>query len=354
MSKKPGISFDDLAVRHSEHVQELQSQLKDMEGVLSGYRKEHGKLESFFGNLKLAIKPVVPLPSLSVPKSEKVSSPCVAVMQISDGHMGSVQMADEIEGFGEFSPEICEARQVDFVNRFVEWIFMHRQSYTINEVAVLVTGDLISGDIHQELSVTNAFPVPVQCVRAAEVLTKQIGLVAPHFEKITVHFIVEDNHARLTRKPQAKEAGYNSLNYVVGKIAEIYLSKHDNVEFNLYPQYEKVVRVSTLQYLISHGHGLVGWMGIPWYSITRHVGKEATARMQVIMGDITRAKDVGFHKYVFGHWHTPFNHPLYSCSGSVQGTDAFDHKMGRHADPSQSAWIIHPVKGEFNRINFTL
>jgi hypothetical protein len=65
-------------------------------------------------------------------------------------------------------------------------------------------------------------------------------------------------------------------------------------------------------------------------------------------------RQVGFHKFVFGHFHYPINTPHYSCSGSTQGTDAYDHQNGRHSDPSQSAWIIHPTLGEFDRIDFNL
>jgi DNA repair exonuclease SbcCD nuclease subunit len=76
--------------------------------------------------------------------------------------------------------------------------------------------------------------------------------------------------------------------------------------------------------------------------------------MQIIMNENMKAKEIGFHKYIFGHYHTPFNHPLYSCCGSVSGTDAYDHKSGRYSDPSQSAWMVHPKHGEFDRTDFNL
>jgi len=348
------INENELREQQSEIVQELRSQIAQQDTVLDGYKKAHGKLEDFFARLSSAILPVLPLESVYEKGSGKVGSPCAAVMRISDGHMGSVQLPDEIEGFGEFNPELCRSRQVDYAQRFCKWVDVNRGAYQIDEVHVIVTGDLISGDIHEELRVTNAFPTPVQCVRAAEVLVEQIRIVAADFASVVVHFLVEDNHARLTQKPQAKEAGYNSLNYVVGKMAEIYLSKIENVEFNIYPQYEKVIHVLNRQYLIAHGHGIRGWMGIPWYSIERHVGKEAKNRLQIIMDDVTRAKDIGFHKYLFGHYHTYFETDLYSCCPSVSGTDAYDHKNGRHAAPGQSSWLVHPKHAEFNWINFNL
>ena len=350
MAKKVG----DLREERSELVTVLRSQIAEQDIVLEAYKKSHGQLEDFFEKVSLAIRPIIPLTNVFEKGSGKVDSPCLAVMRISDGHMGAVQLPDEIEGFGEFNPELCRSRQIDYAHRFCKWVDVNRGAYQIDEVAVIITGDLISGDIHDELRVTNAFPTPVQCVRAAEVLAEQMRIVAADFERVTVHFLVEDNHARLTKKPQAKEAGYNSLNYVVGKLAEVYLTNIDNLEFNIYPQFEKVVHCLSRQYLISHGHGIRGWMGVPWYGIERHVGKEAKNRLQIIMDDITRAKDVGFHKYIFGHLHTYFETEMYSCCPSVSGTDAHDHHNGRHGVPGQSAWLIHPKHAEFNWINFKL
>ena len=84
------------------------------------------------------------------------------------------------------------------------------------------------------------------------------------------------------------------------------------------------------------------------------IGKEAKARLQIIMDDKSKADAIGFHKFVFGHYHTFFETDLYSCCPSVSGTDAYDHKSGRHSDPGQSAWIVHPKLKEINFNNFRL
>lgn len=342
----------ELRGRHNEELQELHRQLKQKDAALREYRKEHGKLEVFFRQVRDNIKPISALPK--VYRAEKAERPVQTVMHITDSHMGSVQDANEIEGFNAFSPEICEKRCIGFARGFLEWNAMLRNSYTVNECSVLMTGDLISGDIHDELRITNAFPSPEQVVQAARLHAKQIALLAPHFEKVTVEFLTEDNHARLTKKPQAKEAGTNSMNYLVGVLLQTYLQNIENIEFNLHAMNSKVVHVGKRNYLLKHGHDIRGWMGVPWYGIERMAGKEITARNQLIMQDYDTAREIGFDKMVHGHFHTPFDHPLYMAGGSVSGTDAFDHKNGRHADPSQSAWAVHPKYGEFNRINFQL
>jgi len=349
-----GISEEHLRAKHSEEAEELRRMLAEKDAILTSYRKEHGKLQVFFDSVKNQIKPLTPLKPAVIKKAS--GSPIVPVAHITDTHMGAVQHPHEIEGFNAFDPGICEKRSIDYIQKFIGWVEMHRTAYNIRECVVLMTGDLISGDIHDELKITNAFPSPVQVVKAAQLHAQQIGLLAAYFDKVTVEFISEDNHSRLTKKPQAKEAGYNSMNYLVGILCQTYLLEHKNVDFRIHPMLEKVVDVNGRKYLVCHGHNVKGWMGVPWYGIERKVGKEAQSRLQLMMQEVSieRAKDIGFHKYVFGHFHTAFDSHLYTCGASLSGTDAYDHQAGRYSPPGQSAWMVHPKHGEFNRINFWL
>src|SRR5574343_1341159 len=201
------ISEGELKGKHNEEIQQLHRELEEKESSLREYRKEHGKLEVFFNRVINHVGPVTPLKSVlkQIQKNcnNKTDTPVIPVMQITDSHMGAVQEADEIEHFNEFSPEIYVRRNLGFCKSFIEWVTLHRNAYNIKECHVIFTGDLISGDIHDELRTTNAFPAPEQVVRAATVHAKQIALLAPFFEKVTVEFLTEDNHSRLTKKPQA-------------------------------------------------------------------------------------------------------------------------------------------------------
>lgn len=355
-----GIAVDDLRVKLSEHTKELERQLKEKDQLIENYRKDHGALEVFFDRVIRSVSPISQLPNVYDPKygKLKVDSPVVAVAQFSDWHTGEIQEPNEIEGFNAYSPEIQD-RRIDRMDEvFLNWVDYHRHAYRIDEHAILATGDLISGDIHDELRVTNAYPVPEQIVQAAQKLSRTVALRASHFAKVTVEFVSEDNHARLTKKPQAKEAGKNSYNYLVGVLAKEYLSRLSNVEFNIYPAFEKVVDVNGTKYLIGHGHGIIGWMGTPWYSIERKIGREQKARMDIIMNDreneLRRLKEIGFNKYIFGHWHTYFDNDSYACSASLSGTSAYDHQNGRHGRPGQSSWMVHSKRGEFDKIPIKL
>ena len=347
-------TIDEFRSENSEQVLELQAQLLEKDRILEAYKRGHGQLEVFFNSMESSIKAIKPKPVIYVPGTAVGKSKVEAVMQITDGHMGAVQDANEIEGFNAFNPDLCRSRQVDFASRFCKFVDRMRSGYPIKKCNVLVTGDLISGDIHRELQVTNAFPVTVQVVKAADVLVEQLAIVCQDFEEVVVHFIGEDNHGRLTKKPEAKQAGLNSLNYLVGVLAKAYLRDFCNLKFFIYPMHEKVVTCLNRNYLIAHGHGIRAWMGIPWYSVERRSAKEAQARMQLIMNHKLKMAEVGFHKMVAGHFHTDIDTDLYAFGPSVQGTDAYDHQCGRYSVAGQVAWLIHEHHGDFARVNFKL
>jgi len=341
-----------LKSEYSEKSVELKRQNAELKTVLQSYRREHGRLEVFFEQVIEAIQPIAPMRPVKFDSGN--TTPVVPVLHLTDLHVGAVQDPNEIEGFNAYSPEVSERRLNDLTSRWLKWTEYQRKAYTINDAAIIITGDLISGDIHEELRTTNAYPSPVQVAEASRLIAAVIASISPYFHSVAIHFISEDNHSRLTKKPQAKEAGLNSLNYLVGKMIEAYVKDLSNVKMNIYPMLEKVINVNDRLYLITHGHTVKGWMGVPWYGVERKIGKESQSRLHLIMQEVERAREIGFHKYVFGHFHTPIDTPLYSCGASLQGTDAYDHQAGRYANPGQSAWLVHPRNGEFNRINFNL
>jgi len=349
--KKPRVSRIDSVIREidpDEEILSLRSQLKDRDRRLAAYKQDTGDLRGFFRDIALAIEAIRPAKTVyrKPLKKSKVSSPISACFHDTDGHMGAVQDKDEIEGINEFSPEICRARKMYAAQKFLEWVEVERSGHTIPEAVWINTGDNISGDIHDELKITNAFPAPVQVVEAGLLLADQVALIAPHFEIVRVEMPSEDNHGRLTKKPQAAQAGYNSLNYVAGWIAKERLREIKNVRFNLYPQYMKTIEVRGRRYIVCHGHWIRQWVGFPYYGAERMASRESMRRMQLSLG--------GFDRIILGHFHAPLRHPWYWIGGSVQGTTALDHSNSRYADPSQAAWLVHPRHGEFNAIDFKL
>ena len=327
---------------------------KDNQGLrrrVEELKLEMGEHEAVFESIKREFKaiemkdPAVFVPNPS-PKGKKVSLPVSAVMVLSDWHVGEYVEADEIEDFNAYSWDIAQKRAYHLQRQFVNWVDVQRTATVVDELVVIVVGDMISGDIHQELQVTNEFPVPVQTVRAGVLVAKTIAEMAPHFPKVRVEYVSADNHSRLTKKPQWKEGGFNSYSYIVGWIAKERLEKVANVEFNLHATVKTLVNIQGFKFLCMHGHNIKGWSGIPWYGADRQVARESKARRK------KPAKN--FDKCIIGHFHTPIWTPDYNVNGSLSGTSELDAALGRDSDPCQIAFLVHPKYGEMNKIEFNV
>lgn len=330
---------------------ELQALREENAGLLrqiKQYQKQHGHLEDLIHQVVQAAPKAKPVAVWVDPNARKpTGEPCDVVLHISDIHMGATQNADEVEGFGEYSPEIARDRMESFLRKVLAWSDVKRSAYNVKRCHVLMTGDYVSGDIHEELRVTNAYPAPVQAVECGALLSGVLLELARHFESVYVHMTTDDNHGRLTHKVQAREGGLNNWGYVVAKWVKAQLTLQTNVDINVIPRPWDSVLCNGRRYLLTHGHRVMGWAGFPYYGIERLVAREALKRMNA--ADIRK-----FNRVIMGHWHAPLAHPWYWIGGSLSGTDAFDHGQGRFALPQQVSWMVHPIHGEFDRTEWTL
>lgn len=253
-----------------------------------------------------------------------------AVLHVSDWHIGC---NENVNGFNSFNYDIAQRRVRELTNKTIDWTNMHRHMYNVDELVIVTTGDLISGDIHDELIRTNEFSVPEQCVKAATLLSKMTNELSSHFRKVRVEFVVADNHSRTTQKIQFGD-GTNSYNYIVGHMAKIMLSGNDVIEFNIYPEIQKVIQVQNRRYLITHGNCIRGgFAGIPFYSLNRKIGAEATIRMNM-------PESMHFDMILMGHYHTPMLTKDCEMTGCLSSTTMFDHAAGRHCPACQNVWLV--------------
>jgi hypothetical protein len=279
--------------------------------------------------------------SLYVPaKGLEVESPVTHVLHATDWHIGEVTNPEHVEEFGVANyAKACE-RVDKFSTDVIRNCAVMRKGYLIEDCVVLGTADWISGDIHDELVRTNEFPAPVQAVKSGFLLGSFIASLAPHYKRVIVYLHTAGNHDRLTRKPQSADGGLNSYGYVVCEIARQHVSSIPNVEVRIITALSAIVEVAGQRYLTSHGDGIQGTWGIPFYGIERKKQREAMARMNMPV-------DRHFDKIVIGHFHTALNHGDWLIGGALSGTTEHDHKEGRHSKPHQTAWFVHPKHGEF-------
>jgi len=278
--------------------------------------------------------------------------PAVSMLALwSDVHVGEWIDQAQTDGWGMFNYAIAEARTQRYAERLLRWAATMRGGYRIEEAHLLALGDMISGDIHEELSRSNEFPAPIQALLSGRLIAMLASALAGGFRKVRIHAVSGGNHGRLTRKPQHKQGALNNWDYVAYAYAAALLRGCPNVVCDLHEAKKVVADIDGFKFLLGHGDHVRAWMGLPYYGLARDLGREAERRLSRIMDQIRADEriDGGMDYGLGGHFHAPFTGPSgrYLINGSLSGTTELDHDVGRHAAPQQVSALLHKRHGLF-------
>ena len=319
--------------------------MEELEAIVEQMRLQLSTREAMAAKVAEAVEALPPLPIkgpkvFGPPTGQPSTSPISMFLKLSDWHIGEYIRAEETEGFGGYDWEKAQQRAHMITDKVIESARINRQSFTIEELVISAEGDFVSGDIHDELKITNEFPLPVQAAKAGALLREVIYKLSGHFKKVRVLEIGADNHGRLNKKPQAKQKSLNNANFMVYAVTNASLENIKNVEIVQPEGIKAVIRVAGFDFLVEHGDETKAWMGIPFYGLERTRAREAVKRMNT---------EKTFHYQSIGHWHVAgIISGNILVNGSLSGTSEYDHAQGRHGAPTQVSFLVHPKYGIFN------
>jgi len=318
---------------------------KQAEKQLAKLMKERAGFEIMAKEVVTAVQAATPYEPIIYPAKDSASL-AAPVVKSSDWQIGEIVNRRETDGFGSFNFHAAEKRVFKLDRKLIDWIEMHRRGgFRIDELHVFSEADLVSGNIHYELEVTNEFPAPVAAVKAGFLMGEFVARLSPHVGKIHVWEVNCDNHGRFTKKNQMKQGGLNNWSFIAHAIANQFWQNYVNegrVVIHLGETSKPIANVLGKRFLLAHGHHIMGQLGIPYYGMQRDKAREAVKRMNL-------AANKKFDYISVGHWHVPaIIDGNILVNGNLPGTTEFDHIQGRHAPPSQVSFMVHPRYGLFN------
>jgi hypothetical protein len=292
--------------------------------------------ESLF---KLSNTPVNPPEWLTKPKKGSASEFAgVPTLFASDWHFAEVVRSSEVGGVNEYNIEISKERVRTFVTVAIDLLRNKLSSGTYPGVVLALGGDMISGDIHEELSETNEIPTLPAVLELSSVLTWAITTLANEFGAVFLP-CVTGNHGRMSRKPRAKRRNYTNFDWLLYQILAKRFENDKRVTFYIPESADAYYRVYGTRYLLTHGDqfrggdGMIGALG----PISRG-DKKKRARN----GQIDRSFDV----MLLGHWHQYIHLTRFIVNGSLKGYDEYADANNFDVEPAQQAmWITHPDHG---------
>lgn len=254
----------------------------------------------------------------------------------SDTHAGEVVSREETNGLGEYDWQTMMRRH-DAITRGVVSYLEHRP-YKVRRLHIWALGDMLSGDIHEELTETNEMP-GVECavqfgLDAAEWLE---GFLS-HFDEI--HFAgVVGNHPRVKRKQPSKRR-YNNLDWLAYHVMQQRLRAYGQIRWEIPRAQKWPVEICGKRVLLYHGDGIRSTMtDVPWGGIIRYTNKLAN--------QYARAGTPIDH-FACGHYHeaNSVKNRRLLMNGSVKGIDEYSvDAFGGGESPTQLLATFHQSRG---------
>lgn len=268
------------------------------------------------------------------------AEPGIPVMIWSDWHLGETVRPEEINGVNEFDLSIAEER----VQRLVKTTVSLLKNYTVHTspypgIVVCLGGDMVAGDIHEELRETNERPTMAVVVEAVRILTWAIKQLADQFGRVFVP-CVAGNHGRTSHKPRHSGRNWTNYDWLIYQFLSKAFDGDDRVKFLIGEGADVLFSVYGHRYLLTHGDNLAkggdGQIG--------HFGPviRGSQRRQVR----NQAVNQEFDTLVCGHFHSLTMTPRFIVNGSLVGPGAFSHNLAFGFEkPQQALWLSHRTKG---------
>ena len=255
---------------------------------------------------------------------------------VSDIHMGEVVSSEEILGVNAFNPDICRARLRRYFTAACTIGQRWASDTDCEGVLLALAGDLISGDIHEELRITNALTSHEQCIAAAEECGAGIRQLRDTYGRVHV-VVVPGNHGRTTFKPTAKLYARLSYDNMIGAMLASKFEDDPRVTFQMSAAKDQITPIFGRTVLTSHGDklGSRGGMGFagPLLPIVR-----GTKKVQAQQASIGRSPDLIQH----GHYHTSANPGSVLSNGSVVGYSEYADDIRASVEPPQQwLYLLH-------------
>jgi len=332
---RSGLDVHELSKQDRLH---LQDRIRDLETTLKSERRERLTEENIrreiFG---LVDQPLSP-PSWVLPAMAKSDKPGIPSVLWSDWHWGEVVLPGQIHNKNEFNVAIAKRRLQRLVGRTIGLCFEHMTKPDYPGIVVNLGGDLVSGDIHDELVESNELTSAQTLIDIVGALSWALEQLADRFGRVWV-VAVAGNHGRMTKKPRAKNRAFTNFDWVIAQLLQRHFVKDKRFSWLIPEGSDAWYRVYSHRYLLTHGDQFRGGDGI--------IG----ALGPILRGDTKkRARnsnlDLGYDTMLLGHWHQYLSLRRVIVNGALKGYDEYAAQNNFAFEPPiQALWFTHPRYG---------
>jgi hypothetical protein len=262
----------------------------------------------------------------------------VPTLFLSDLHWGEVVDPRQIGGVNQYNVAIAQQRLRTAVEVTIDLLRNHVNGGKYPGIVLALGGDMVSGDIHEELTATNE-------AEMMPVLVDLWGALAWAIETLVAEFgnlfgaCVSGNHGRDTVKIRAKGRNFTSFDWLLYQFLAKRFESDKRVRFLIPDGSDAHYSVMGHRYLLTHGDqfrggdGMIGALG----PIIRGDHRKRSRNAQI---------DMEYDTMLLGHWHQLIQLQRLIVNGSLKGYDEYAYQANFPFEPPRQAlWLTHPDHG---------
>ena len=315
----------------------LRGQIKRLEAELKGHEKTSDQVQiikGVIGSMARQVEALEP-PAWLLKSKDKPSAPGVPTLFLSDLHWGERVFPSQINNVNEYSIKTAHERMATCIESAVHLLEIVSPKMDYPGLVLPLGGDMISGNIHDELTATNELNSMPSVLDLYGVL---VGVIATMADKFGAVFLpcVSGNHGRDTRKIWGKDRHHTSFDWLLYRFLAKHFESDKRITFFIPDGPDAYYKIYDHAYLLTHGDqfrggdGMIGCLG----PILRGDHKKRSRNAQVGMD---------YDTMIMGHWHQYIHHSRVIVNGSLKGYDEFAYTNNFGFEPPcQALWITHP------------
>lgn len=320
---------------------ELRDRIRTLEAMIASHQREtldeHYVKQKIIGIRETYVGANHPRWLASTRKKGRDLS--VPTLVLSDLHWGETVDLRQMSGVNEYNIEIANRRLKTVVHKAVALLREHISGIDYPGFVLCLGGDLLAGDIHEELKETNTSPTFPAMLDLLSCLIATISLLADEFGHVFVP-CVAGNHGRTTRKPRAKQRNETNLDWLLYQFLTLHFQNDTRVCIDAPTSPEVTYKVFEHAYHLCHGDqlgkggdGIIGSFG----PIIRGDHKRRSLQSQL---------NRPYNTLIHGHYHTYAATQRFISNGSLVGYDEYALANGFGFEiPQQAFWLTHPEHG---------
>lgn len=306
------------------------ARLKSEHGDLVNRLREERKRNEFILSVRDVKTPTV----LRAEKTSGLREMC-AVATLSDAHVEEPVEPEKVGYRNEYNLEIAERSLARFKQAIIDLVKHHRADgkTVIRHAVVAMIGDLMTGQIHEELVETGQLSPVETALWLRPRLKDIIRGVADELdlESLVVPYSY-GNHGRTTPKRRIATGAENSYEWLLGRILETDFADDPRIKFDTSPWAHQYAVVFDQTLHFTHGDEVMYGGGIGGLSIP-------------LMKRLPSWDELRYaHQHHCGHFHQRFSSGRLNVNGSVIGYNQYAISIGAKYEPAQQNFYLLDAK----------